>query len=43
MIRTLAILTLLVLLAGCVDYDRAIERQLDKEHAAIAAQVEEAK
>lgn len=37
-IRTWVAVTLLCL-SGCVGYNGAVERQLDKENAAIAAQV----
>ncbi len=36
--RKFSVLLCLACLSGCVDYDRAIERQVAKEHAAIEAQ-----
>ena len=41
--RTAFVLLVVCLVAGCVSYRRAIERQLEKENAAIAAQVESVK
>ena len=38
--RTAFILLIVCLVAGCVSYRRAIDRQLEKENAAISAQVE---
>lgn len=38
--RTAFVLLVVFLVAGCVSYPGAIDRQLEKENAAIAAQVE---
>ena len=41
-IKLASILLLVAVLSGCIDYNRAVDRQLEKENAAIAAQVENA-
>lgn len=38
--KHIAIIMCLACISGCVRYGPAIERQLEKEHAAISAQVE---
>ena len=40
--KQIFILLLCLTVGGCVRYEPAIERQLEKEHAAISAQVEAA-
>ena len=41
--RKMWVVVLICLAGGCVRYQPAIDRQLEKEHAAIAAQVESVK
>ena len=40
--RKMCVVVLICLAGGCVSYPGAIDRQLEKENAAIAAQVENA-
>ena len=41
-LKLASILLLVAVLSGCIDYNRAVDRQLDKENQAISQQVEAA-